>query len=97
MISYNLNYDSLQTDEGIETTEVYLSLGREIYKYHFEDYNLNFKNTDMIQVYAIATHPKGYKVKILLGKIYVNMDHEVENEALYPDPWEEMVTLIYED
>lgn len=51
----------------------------------------------MIQIYAIATHSKGYKVKISLGQIYKDMDFEAEEGLYYPEQFEDTVTLIYED
>lgn len=65
---------------------------REIYQYHFKNYKLDFQEEDMIDVYAIVTHSKGFKVKLVLGTIYKDMDYQVE-----PVPWEEMKSLIYED
>lgn len=65
----------------------------EVYKYAFKDYRRELKKDDVIEIYAIAKHSKGFKVKIPLGKISndsaeVNMDPEVfenNNSIIFED------------
>ena len=69
------------------------SENREVYKYTFKDYRRELKKDDVIEIYAIAKHSKGFKVKIPLGKISndsaeVNMDPEV---------FENSNSIIFED
>ncbi len=65
-----------QTDDmGYEFSD-----NEEVYKYTFKDYAGELKDDDSeIEIYAIAHHSKGFKVKLPLGKIS-NSDDDIQND-----------------
>lgn len=57
----------------------------EVYKYTFKDYAGKLKDDDSeIEIYAIAKHSKGFKVKLPLGKISNSSDDDIQSDE---DPY----------
>ena len=70
-----------QTDD----MEYEFSDNEEVYKYTFKDYTGELKDDDSkIEIYAIAKHSKGFKVKLPLGKISNSSDDDIQNDE---DPY----------
>lgn len=65
----------------VDGLEYEFSDNEEVYKYTFKDYTGELKDDDSeIEIYAIAKHSKGFKVKLPLGKISNSSDEDIMND-----------------